>query len=214
MPSDYYIIVTITLSATQMTDNIILYYPIYIIYNHIHNPIVLLHKSGVAHMANTISSYFFASHKSHIMYNHKISSHQIPSGVTQMTGIYGGYVDTTDGYIEQNETADKRIDQLTREKRDLIFKNLEENKMTMDVKQKLSTAEKDIIILKSKITKLTLQNERNERKNANILDKNNGSASITSISSPLKNSSNEQKNGSKRGRELNSDESMNEENGI
>ena len=38
-----------------------------------------------------------------------------------MGGTYGGY-------LEQTDMVDKRVEQLTREKRDLLSKNLEENK--------------------------------------------------------------------------------------
>ena len=68
------------------------------------------------------------------------------------------------GYLEQSELMDKRVEQLTREKREIIAKNLEENKEKVEFSQKLLAAEKEIASLKSKITKVTLEKERIERK--------------------------------------------------
>ena len=78
-----------------------------------------------------------------------------------MGGTYGGY-------LEQTDMVDKRVEQLTREKRDLLSKNLEENKERVEVSQKLIASEKEIRTLKSKITKMTLEKERAERRVANM----------------------------------------------
>ena len=77
-----------------------------------------------------------------------------------MGGTYGGY-------LEQTDMVDKRVEQLTREKRDLLSKNLEENKERVEVSQKLIASEREIRTLKSKITKMTLEKERAERRLAN-----------------------------------------------
>lgn len=78
-----------------------------------------------------------------------------------MGGTYGGY-------LEQTDMVDKRVEQLTREKRDLLSKNLEENKERVEVSQKLIASEREIRALKSKITKMTLEKERAERRVANM----------------------------------------------
>jgi len=90
------------------------------------------------------------------------------SGAYAMSGSMGGGsgAGCFGGFLEQAELTDKRIEQLTRERRELIAKNLEENKERMELSQKLLTSEKEVAALKSKITKLTLEKERMERKMA------------------------------------------------
>ena len=61
-------------------------------------------------------------------------------------------------------TNDKRIEQLTKERRELIAKSLEENKEKMQLAQRLLAAEKELAAAKGRLTKLTLENERNARK--------------------------------------------------
>ena len=61
-------------------------------------------------------------------------------------------------------TNDKRIEQLTKERRELIAKSLEENKEKMLLAQRLLAAEKELATAKGKLTKLTLENERAVRK--------------------------------------------------
>lgn len=78
-----------------------------------------------------------------------------------MGGTYGGY-------LEQAELIDKRVDQLTREKRDLLSKNLEENKERMEISQKLVASEREVRNLKAKVTKMVLEKERAERRAANM----------------------------------------------
>ena len=68
------------------------------------------------------------------------------------------------GFIDRSDIEDKRVEQLSREKRELIAKNLEENKDKMELSQKLILSEKEVASLKSKVTKLTLEKERIERK--------------------------------------------------
>jgi hypothetical protein len=79
-----------------------------------------------------------------------------------MNGTYGGY-------LEQTEIADKRVEQLSREKRDLLSKNLEENKERLELSNRLHMNEKEISQLKSNLTKMTLAKERMERKHANLM---------------------------------------------
>lgn len=78
----------------------------------------------------------------------------------QIGGTYGGY-------LEQAELIDKRVEQLTREKRDLLSKNLEENKERIEISQKLIASEREVRNLKAKVTKMVLEKERAERRAAN-----------------------------------------------
>ena len=71
---------------------------------------------------------------------------------------------TGTGKSAVNDLQDMRVDQLVRERRELIAKSLEENREKMQLAQKLLAAEKEITTLKGKVTKLTLANERHERK--------------------------------------------------
>jgi uncharacterized protein YigA (DUF484 family) len=106
------------------------------------------------------------------------NNNTINNGNNNGNGIFGGY-------FEQAELTDKRIDQLTREKREMIAKNLEENKDRMELNQKLLAHEKEISILKSKNTKITLEKERLERKilksteNLSVNDENSNNINIT-----------------------------------
>jgi septal ring factor EnvC (AmiA/AmiB activator) len=75
------------------------------------------------------------------------------------------------GFIDQSDIVDKRVEQLSKEKRELIAKNLEESKEKMELSQKLNQSEKEMAALKSKLTKVTLDKERLERKMALGLDK-------------------------------------------
>lgn len=68
------------------------------------------------------------------------------------------------GFIEQSDLSDKRVEQITREKRELLAKYLEESKEKGEVQQKLILSEKEIASLKSKMTKVILDKERLERK--------------------------------------------------
>lgn len=77
-----------------------------------------------------------------------------------MGGVYGGY-------LEQTEVIDKRVEQLIREKRELLSKNLEENKERIEISQKLICSEREVRNLKAKVTKMTLEKERSERRIAN-----------------------------------------------
>lgn len=67
-------------------------------------------------------------------------------------------------YLEQTDISDKRMEQLVREKREIMAKNLEESKEKMELAQKLLQSERENSQLKSKVTKLTLENERYQRK--------------------------------------------------
>ena len=108
-----------------------------------------------------------------------------------MGGTYGGY-------LEQTDMVDKRVEQLTREKRDLLSKNLEENKERVEVSQKLIASEREIRTLKSKISKMTLEKERAERRVANmtasdlINDDDSPSKKIKLRSSRLENKENKE----------------------
>lgn len=68
------------------------------------------------------------------------------------------------GFLEQAELSDKRIDQLTKEKREMISKTLEENKEKMELTQKLLVSEKEVTTLRTELRKAMLEKERAERK--------------------------------------------------
>ena len=53
---------------------------------------------------------------------------------------------------------------MQKEKREMIARNLEENKEKIELSQKLLLSEREIAALKTKLTKATLENERLERK--------------------------------------------------
>ena len=82
------------------------------------------------------------------------------SNVAQSSSNAASYTD----YLEQTDITDKRIEQLVREKREIMAKHLEESKEKMELAQKLLQSERDNTQMKSKITKLTLDNERYQRK--------------------------------------------------
>jgi hypothetical protein len=67
-------------------------------------------------------------------------------------------------YLEQSEVADKRIEQLTREKREMLSKSLEETKEKNEISQKLLMMEKENATLQAELRKVQLDKERNERK--------------------------------------------------
>jgi hypothetical protein len=67
-------------------------------------------------------------------------------------------------YLEQTEFSDKKIEQLVKEKRDLLSRNLEEAKEKNEISQKLLLVEKENTMLRAEIRKITLDKERNERK--------------------------------------------------
>jgi hypothetical protein len=67
-------------------------------------------------------------------------------------------------YLEQAEVSDKRIDMLTREKRELLSKSLEEIKERNEVSQKLLITERENSTLKDQLRKASLDKERSERK--------------------------------------------------
>lgn len=67
-------------------------------------------------------------------------------------------------YLEHAEVTDKRIEQLEREKRDILSRSLEDNKEKMELSQKLLFMDKENHSLKTEIRKMTLEKERLERK--------------------------------------------------
>lgn len=73
---------------------------------------------------------------------------------------------------EQSELLEKKIEALTKERREMISKSLEESKEKMELSQKLLHSEKEVASLKSKVTKLTLEKERLERKAVMTNDEN------------------------------------------
>lgn len=68
------------------------------------------------------------------------------------------------GFLEQSDYAEKRIEQLTREKREMLSKGLEETKEKHELAQKLLAMERDHTALKEKLRKFELDKERSERK--------------------------------------------------
>jgi chromosome segregation ATPase len=67
-------------------------------------------------------------------------------------------------YLEQSEVTDKRIEQLEREKREILSRSLEDNKEKMELSQKLLFLDKENSSLKNEIRKVVLEKERIERK--------------------------------------------------
>lgn len=72
--------------------------------------------------------------------------------------------DNLSTYVEQTEMYERKIELMTRERREMIAKNLEENKERMELNQKLLQCEKETASFKSKVTKLTLEKERLSRR--------------------------------------------------
>jgi hypothetical protein len=73
---------------------------------------------------------------------------------------------TTDlsAYIEQTELLERKIEQMNRERRELIAKNIEENKEKVELNQRLLQQEREFTTMKSKFVKLELEKERLERR--------------------------------------------------
>ena len=88
--------------------------------------------------------------------------------------------DTTN-LLQQNELySEKRIGQMQKEKREMIARNLEENKEKIELSQKLLLCEREVTTLKTKLTKATLENERLERK---MMKASSLSSSTTTVKS-------------------------------
>jgi hypothetical protein len=81
-------------------------------------------------------------------------------------------------YTEQAELHDKQLEQLAREKRELLSKSLEENKEKMELSQRLLALDKENAQLKADLRKRTLEKERLER---NLLK--SGKLSISEVES-------------------------------
>jgi hypothetical protein len=79
-------------------------------------------------------------------------------------------------YAEQAELHDKQLEQLAREKRELLSKSLEENKEKMELSQRLLALDKENAQLKADLRKRTLEKERLER---NLLK--SGKVSISEV---------------------------------
>ena len=91
-----------------------------------------------------------------------VSEKNVPNSL----GFYGGFIE------QSSDVNDKRIEQLSKEKRELIARGLEDTKEKMEMSQKLLQSENENASLKAKITKITLEKERIERK---LMKSNNGS---------------------------------------
>jgi chromosome segregation ATPase len=64
------------------------------------------------------------------------------------------------GYLEQNEIAEKRIQKLIEEKRELISKGLEETREKHEIQQKYLAMDKELAELKAEKRKIELENRR------------------------------------------------------
>ena len=60
-------------------------------------------------------------------------------------------------YLEQTQLNEKRVEQMAREKREMLSKTLEENKEKMELSQKLLLMDKENSQLKSDLRKITLE---------------------------------------------------------
>ncbi|KAJ1429073.1 hypothetical protein B484DRAFT_449532 [Ochromonadaceae sp. CCMP2298] len=103
-------------------------------------------------------------------------------GRTRSQSSYAGAADEVgsmrlSGYLEQAEVSDKRIEMLTREKRELLSKSLEEIKERNEVAQKLLITERENGALKDQLRKALLDRERSERKLTKELEAALGSGS-------------------------------------
>jgi hypothetical protein len=74
---------------------------------------------------------------------------------------------SVNSYLDQVEVNDKRIEQLEREKREILSRSLEDNKEKMELSQKLLLLDKENASLKNNLRKITLEKERLERKMLN-----------------------------------------------
>ena len=91
-------------------------------------------------------------------------------GASRMTGpkrSYKGENSLESGLLQHNEFSERKLEHLQKEKREMIARGLEENKEKMELSQKLLASERELTGLKSKLTKLTLDNERLQRRLAN-----------------------------------------------
>ena len=84
-------------------------------------------------------------------------------------------------YVEQTDMYERKIELMTRERREMIAKNLEENKERMELNQKLLQCEKETASFKSKVTKLTLEKERLSRRLAKQADQENMPLATTAV---------------------------------
>jgi hypothetical protein len=67
-------------------------------------------------------------------------------------------------FLEHSEVNDKRIEQLEREKRDILSRSLEDSKEKIELSQKLLVLDKENSSLKNEIRKMVLEKERMERR--------------------------------------------------
>jgi hypothetical protein len=77
-------------------------------------------------------------------------------------------------FLEQAELNDKRLEQLSREKRELLAKSLEENKEKLELSQKIVVMDKENTQLKTELRKITLEKERIERKYLKVIEQTPG----------------------------------------
>jgi hypothetical protein len=76
----------------------------------------------------------------------------------------GSQQSSIQSFIEQTELNDKRVEQLSREKREILSKSLEDSKEKLELSQKLIGMDKENSILKTELRKIRLEKERLERK--------------------------------------------------
>jgi uncharacterized protein (DUF342 family) len=93
--------------------------------------------------------------------NNTMSSTINPTSSTSAANSNGSM--KYNNYAEQAELHEKHIEQLAREKRDLITKSLEENKEKMELSQRILALDKENATLKAELRKRTLEKERLER---------------------------------------------------
>jgi hypothetical protein len=86
------------------------------------------------------------------------------TSVTSSTSSFRSNTTDLSAYIEQTELLERKIEQMNRERRELIAKNIEENKEKVELNQRLLQHEREFTNLKSKFVKLELEKERLERR--------------------------------------------------
>lgn len=87
------------------------------------------------------------------------------------------------GFQESVDLNERKIAQMQKERRELIAKNLEDNKEKHDLAQQLLQSEEKVKAMRRKVTDIELEKERMERKYQKILESVNASVSLASTAS-------------------------------
>lgn len=106
------------------------------------------------------------------------------AGSSATNSTMGSSSSTLTSFMELSEMKERQLDQLNKEKRELLARSFEENKEKGELTQKIVLYEKEISQLTAKNTKLTLEKERLERKlflaNAGDTEKSSNKQALSS----------------------------------